>query len=1002
MTADSFATFCHGVQALRRRVERLRSPVGGALGVRAQVFPHQVANVHRILTASRIRHLLADEVGLGKTVQALMVINALGLQRGLRGFRVLVLVPDSLKEQWLEELTARGHRAPVEHAPGEGDERFIRLAWESQLTSSTEIDPAAYELLVVDELHTLKSEFQERIVQQAPEFAGVLVLTATPRLQEERRHAQLLQILEPARAALAAAGAGPENKPHGWIMRALEERERRASELADARGGEGWDALGGAPPADRREHHAALAHCIHRRVIRTRRDDWAGLLPQRVHIPIVVEPTEGEAERQRIIWRYIGRLGKLERDVDPERLAVRALIGGETLRLRIVQLRQQGSDPDGLLAEAATLLGADHGDSRLDALIELLMKIWRRDPTERVLVAAQDNATIDYLHGWVTRRLPEVGRRGRRASLGVACARAFASTGVGLADKGELRANVSRFASGDAQLLLAANVAREGLNLQCSRVLVLYGVPWNPQEIEQWIGRLDRIGNDAAMEGARHGRGVDVYTIVQRDQVDERVVDVLRAYGVFDQGVNLDSDHINEIRGKIHDTGLHPESGAWSALRQDARDLGALDREQELDSPLGGALPWTPAAARSLHEQIVAPAAQEPSFAATAAGRSSASAQERALEAWLRRLAADGEYEICRDRDAVEPDSWFSTLWYRFEFSTRRPAPVTSRVTLGDAVEAEPHKDDRPENRAAYLTRRADIRQPPRTHVILKPRRDFRVLQYCNHGGRLHEALVDGWERFVRAQTPDSMGVTLGPEHRFFHEESEGLFAILVGWSDAAELLGPLKREEIAAAATESTAAALKRILDGVMRQVNAAREADERWIRALLPTQLLVVGARLDGGAMTLLSQNASHDLLRLFSEDKAYACADAWRASPPLMEAVVEASVALHLHAGDMAGAAWSGARKRLREEEIQRRFLCGVERHDIDVLRALECGRAERRAAGRSTPQLRYVQDVASATAAAGDARLAWLDGVVERAASPTVRLYHTMLLRVARGD
>jgi len=270
--ADPYYDLLFGVQALRRQVGRFRCPTLGALGIRAQLFPHQVANVHRILTDIGVRHLLADEVGLGKTVQALMVINALRLDQPQ--LRVLILVPDELVTQWRDELLTRAHQAPIEFLPDEDSERFVRLAWPAKMRLPTEIDAAHYDLLVVDELHRLRSDLQQRVVDQAPEFNGVLVLTATPRFQEPRRHAQLLQLLEPDRVLLAdregiareASSDGPvQEERFAPAILALKEQDVRAAELLSDVKDAGWDALGGPPPADQPKAAACLAHCMYRR-----------------------------------------------------------------------------------------------------------------------------------------------------------------------------------------------------------------------------------------------------------------------------------------------------------------------------------------------------------------------------------------------------------------------------------------------------------------------------------------------------------------------------------------------------------------------------------------------------------------------------------------------------------------------------------------------------------------------------------------------------------------
>ncbi|MGO7205875.1 hypothetical protein ACCT30_32725, partial [Rhizobium ruizarguesonis] len=77
---DHYLRFVNCVQALRRRTEALTIAMGGALGVAADPLPHQLASARRVLSDTDVRHLLSDEVGLGKTVQALMIVNALRWQ----------------------------------------------------------------------------------------------------------------------------------------------------------------------------------------------------------------------------------------------------------------------------------------------------------------------------------------------------------------------------------------------------------------------------------------------------------------------------------------------------------------------------------------------------------------------------------------------------------------------------------------------------------------------------------------------------------------------------------------------------------------------------------------------------------------------------------------------------------------------------------------------------------------------------------------------------------
>lgn len=126
----NYVELCIKIQAIRRAFEATRNPIVPALGVGARAYTHQIANVLRILTDVRIRHLLADEVGLGKTVQALMILNALRWQRP--DLKALVIVPDRLVPQWRDEIMTRAHTAPFDDEERVEGEQYIQLLWEEK------------------------------------------------------------------------------------------------------------------------------------------------------------------------------------------------------------------------------------------------------------------------------------------------------------------------------------------------------------------------------------------------------------------------------------------------------------------------------------------------------------------------------------------------------------------------------------------------------------------------------------------------------------------------------------------------------------------------------------------------------------------------------------------------------------------------------------------------------------------------------------------------------
>ena len=114
-------------------------------------------------------------------------------------------------------------------------------------------------------------------------------------------------------------------------------------------------------------------------------------------------------------------------------------------------------------------------------------------------------------------------------------------------------------------------------------------MPWSPVAVEQWIGRLDRLGS-AALADQPGERTIDIYAIYQRGQVDERVVSVLDDFAIFKRSIRLDGDEINVVGQHIVDAALTPHTVNWQALTQEARDI-ANDNGDALVTPLSAALP---------------------------------------------------------------------------------------------------------------------------------------------------------------------------------------------------------------------------------------------------------------------------------------------------------------------------------------------------------------------------------------------------------------------------
>jgi ATP-dependent helicase HepA len=206
--------------ALERWEMARRSKVRGLIGPRIELLPHQFYIASEVTSRRMPRVLLADETGLGKTIEACLILHRLLLTGRVK--RALILVPDALVHQWLVELRrrfnlkvalfdeARCRGIEQEETAGNPfeDEQLILAGWSllvDQEGRTAQAESAGWDLVVVDEAHHLSWTDGEH----GPEYAavervsaasdGLLLLTATPTQLGEEGHFARLRLLDPAR-----------------------------------------------------------------------------------------------------------------------------------------------------------------------------------------------------------------------------------------------------------------------------------------------------------------------------------------------------------------------------------------------------------------------------------------------------------------------------------------------------------------------------------------------------------------------------------------------------------------------------------------------------------------------------------------------------------------------------------------------------------------------------------------------------------------------------------
>ncbi|PWK55109.1 SNF2-related protein [Roseicyclus mahoneyensis] len=500
-----------GFHALERLVAAESWEMGGALGVAADPYPHQIENLRRILADTEVRHLLADEVGMGKTVQALMILNI--LRRRDPSLRVAIVAPERICYQWQVELSARGHIAAsilsdedenVERPEGEGYVHIIRADMIRRQPARP--SPENYDMLIVDEIHALNLEdaaFLSSLCRErrdAPRFRHVLLLTATPRLGNTEWARAVIGAIEPERTEIANL-LGRE--PLDYLAEEAAAARQRVSD--------------GTLSAD----VFRTAFAADRRILRQTRSQWPGIAPVRkVH---TIRTTASDAEMPRVMLQNAACRdgGEAPLEQAPWLQCRQMFRAGSSLR-GILRHRTFSAYSD-LRDDLETTLSRNPGNALFDDLCDILIGFWQGDPKRRVVIVAGDTPTVDMLERRLSELFPHL------ANDGIATMRGRHNTDL---------VDVVGAVESQATVLIMEEFVEAGLNLHnVASDMIFYNLPWQAMRIDQLIGRLDRLrsGGLTAYLKDRSVGTIGIWRMVVAGSADERVLEALDLLDVFER-----------------------------------------------------------------------------------------------------------------------------------------------------------------------------------------------------------------------------------------------------------------------------------------------------------------------------------------------------------------------------------------------------------------------------------------------------------------------------------
>ena len=521
-----------GLQAYSLGIAHEFDPYFGLSISRVDPLPHQLEAVYEyFLKLPSVRFLLADDAGAGKTIMAGLLVRELKL-RGLAE-RILVVCPANLAFQWQRELKEKFDQQFLVLKGGDIRDQFGVNQWLSQKQVITSLDLAKredilpglrqvrWDLVIVDEAHRMSASDETHKSQRyrlgellRDSADNLLLLTATPHKGDPLNFTLFLQLLDrdayadvkSIREAMERRRAPfylrrtkeamvyfPERQPDGaWAAQPVfTKRITRTVDFAIdgdeftlyeevTRFVKRQSARAAAQGDDRRARAVGFLMSLYQRRLASSAYSMRRSLENRARR--LEDGLKQAQELARAAPPDLPDLEDLEEMEDAERERLERMLEAVTLAGNAEEVRREIAELRGLAERAMSVVGSE-AEAKLTKLREILQEQgFFEDADQQLLIFTEFKDTLDYL----MERLKAWGFRVGSIHGGMK---------PGSRDEpGSRLYTEQQFRDGDIQVLVATEAAGEGINLQCCHVLFNYDIPWNPNRLEQRMGRIHRYG----------------------------------------------------------------------------------------------------------------------------------------------------------------------------------------------------------------------------------------------------------------------------------------------------------------------------------------------------------------------------------------------------------------------------------------------------------------------------------------------------------------------------
>ena len=578
--AEPSAAFVRFAAAFARVRNELAS--GSVVDVSESVIPlpHQRYALDRAMETNACRYMLADEVGLGKTIEAGLIIKELET-RGLIE-RVLVVCPKGLMTQWEAEMQEKfGEHftiiLPEEYqtlkkvAPDKNPFTSFshvispmdaikpieeRTGWTQEKVDQYNQDriesviAGGWDLIIIDEAHRVAGQSSEVARHKLGEMLSkasphLLLLTATPHSGKTEPFMRLMRLLDEDAFPNAKAIVREQVAPFLIRTEKREAVDNDGKPLFKKRHTQVMEIDWLARHELQRELYEAVTEYVrtgYNKAVKERKNyiGFLMILFQRMVSSSTVAIIDATQRRLQVLQNqadqlHSGNFSELVEGDTEESLKNALMLFSSNIREETKQLSALLS-----LAKQASLACCD---AKQEILLDLVSKLERQEPDAKIILFTEFVATQEAIQ-----QLMEYN--------GISTTLINGSMSLE-----ERNASLQRFRS-EKRMLISTDAGGEGLNLQCAHIVINYDLPWNPMKIEQRIGRADRIGQT---------EDVQVYNFILKDTVENRVRTVLEeklSVILLELGIDKLQDVLDEGNADMDFTKVYIDSIANPRSRE--------------------------------------------------------------------------------------------------------------------------------------------------------------------------------------------------------------------------------------------------------------------------------------------------------------------------------------------------------------------------------------------------------------------------------------------------